>query len=99
MSGEAMTGRLGRLPDSYDSRNRNLETLSMACSLLCWQKHWKDALLTYQQAQAQIAQIPQIPNNITSDDAALQAWRDWISAGISSGARATADEREEVRIA
>ena len=35
MSDEAMTGRLSRLPDSYDSRDQNLETLSLACSLLC----------------------------------------------------------------
>jgi len=28
MSGEAMTGRLSQLPDSYDSRNWTLETLS-----------------------------------------------------------------------
>ena len=38
---------------------------------------WKDALLAYQQAQAQI------PNNLTTDDPALQAWRDRISTGIA----------------
>ncbi len=38
--------------------------------------NWKDALLAYQQAQAQI------PSNLT-DDPALQAWRDRISTGIA----------------
>jgi hypothetical protein len=41
--------------------------------------NWKDALLAYQLAQAQI------PNNLTGDDPALQALRDRISAGIALG--------------
>jgi eukaryotic-like serine/threonine-protein kinase len=38
--------------------------------------NWKDALLSYRQAQAQI------PTGVGNDDPALHAWRDRISAGI-----------------
>jgi len=62
------------------SRLQRVELLVVLGDSYARDHNWKDALLTYQQAQAQIAQMP---NNITSDDAALQAWRDRISAGIA----------------
>lgn len=40
-------------------------------------QNWKDALLAYQQAQAQL------PENLANDDPALRAWRDRISTGIA----------------
>jgi len=62
------------------SRLQRVELLVVLGDSYARDHNWKDALLTYQQAQAQIAQIP---DNITSHDAALQAWRDRISAGIA----------------
>jgi serine/threonine protein kinase len=62
------------------SRVQRVELLVVLGDSYARDHNLKDALLTYQQAQAQIVQIPK---NITSHDAALQAWRDRISADIA----------------
>jgi len=59
------------------SRLQRVESLVVLGDSYARNHNWKDALLAYQLAQAQI------PNNRTTDDPALQAWRDRISAGIA----------------
>lgn len=59
------------------SQLQRVELLVVLGDSYAREHNWKDALLAYQQAQAQI------PNNLTTDDPALQAWRDRISTGIA----------------
>ena len=65
--------------DQAGSRLQRVELLVVLGDSYAREHDWKDALLAYQQAQAQI------PNNLNTDDPALQAWRDRISAGIALG--------------
>jgi hypothetical protein len=59
------------------SRLQRVELLVVLGDSYARDHNWKDALRAYQQAQAQI------PNDLATDDSALQAWRDRISAGIA----------------
>jgi len=61
------------------SRLQRVELLVVLGDSYARDHNWKDALRAYQQAQAQI------PNNLTTDDAALQVWRDRISTDIARG--------------
>jgi len=61
------------------SRLQRVELLVVLGDSFARDHNWKNALLAYQQAQAQI------PNNLAADDPALQALRDRISAGIALG--------------
>jgi len=59
------------------SRLQRVELLVVLGDSYAREHNWKDALLAYQLAQAQF------PNNLTTDDPALQTWRDRISTGIA----------------
>jgi serine/threonine protein kinase len=61
------------------SRLQRVELLVVLGDSYAREHDWKDALRAYQQAQSQI------PNDLATDDPALQAWRDRISAGIALG--------------
>ena len=61
------------------SRLQGVESLLVLGDSYASKNNWKDALLAYQLAQAQI------PNNLTTDDPALHVLRDRISAGIALG--------------
>ena len=61
------------------SRLQRVELLVVLGDSYARNHNWKDALLAYQLAQAQI------PNSPTTDDLALQVLRDRISAGIALG--------------
>jgi eukaryotic-like serine/threonine-protein kinase len=59
------------------SQMQRVELLVVLGDSYAREHYWKDALLAYQQAQAQF------PNNLTSADPALLTWRDRISTGIA----------------
>ena len=61
------------------SQLQRVESLVVLGDSYARNHNWKDALLAYELAQAQI------PNNLTTDTSALQALRDRISAGIALG--------------
>ena len=61
------------------SQLQRVELLVVLGDSYAREHNWKDALLAYQQAQEEI------PNKLTTEDPALQAWRDRISAGIALG--------------
>ena len=65
--------------NQVSSRLQRVELLVVLGDSYARNHNWKDALLAYQLAQEQI------PNNLTTDDPALQALRDRISAGIALG--------------
>jgi serine/threonine protein kinase len=65
--------------NQVSSQLQRIELLVVLGDSYARDHNWKDALRAYQQAQAQI------PNNLTTNAAALQAWRDRISAGIAMG--------------
>ena len=67
------------LDNQVGSRLQRVESLVALGDSYARDHNWKDALLAYQLAQAQF------PNNLTTDDPALQALRDRISAGIALG--------------
>lgn len=73
--------RLARSPLTTDSEVgsplQRVELLVVLGDSYAREHNWKDALLAYQQAQAQI------PNGFAIDDPALQAWRDRIASGIA----------------
>jgi serine/threonine protein kinase len=73
---------LARSPLTTDSEVRSswlrrVELLVVLGDSYAREHNWKDALLAYQQAQAQI------PDSVANDDQALRAWRDRISIGIT----------------
>ena len=63
--------------DSFGSPLQRVELLVMLGDSYAHEHNWKDALLAYQQAQAQ---IPATDANV---EPALQAWHDRITAGIA----------------
>jgi serine/threonine protein kinase len=69
--------------DQLGSRLQRVELLVALGDSYARDHNWKDALLAYQQAQAQI------PSSLAPDSPALQSWRDRISAGIALGQQAT----------
>ncbi len=73
--------RLVRSPLTTDSevgsRLQQVELLVVLGDSYAREHNWKDALIAYQQAQAQI------PDSVANDDQALRAWRERISSGIT----------------
>jgi serine/threonine protein kinase len=63
--------------DQFGSRLQRVELLMGLGDSYAREHNWKDALLAYQQAQAQIS------NSVATDDPALRAWRDRIVADIT----------------
>jgi serine/threonine protein kinase len=63
--------------DQFGSRLQRVELLVGLGDSYAREHNWKDALLAYQQAQAQIS------NSVATDDPALRAWRDRIVADIT----------------
>jgi serine/threonine protein kinase len=71
--------RLARSPLATDqsvSRPQRVELLVALGDSFAQEQNWKDALLAYHQAQAQL------PDGVAKDDPAMRIWRDRISAGI-----------------
>jgi serine/threonine protein kinase len=73
--------RWGRPPlttdNQFGSRLQRVELLVVLGDSYAREHSWKDALLAYQQAPAQI------PDSVANDDQALRAWRERISTGIT----------------
>jgi eukaryotic-like serine/threonine-protein kinase len=63
--------------NQFGSRLQRVELLVVLGDSYAQEHNWKDALLAYQQAQAQI------PGGADNDDSALHALRDRISTGIT----------------
>ena len=59
------------------SRLQRVELLVVLGESYAREHNWKDALVAYQQAQAQL------PNSVANEESALHAWRDRISTGIT----------------
>jgi serine/threonine protein kinase len=76
-------GRMTMAPSAFpaddpsSSRLQRVELLVTLGDSYAGEHNWKDALLDYQQAQAQI------PSGDTNVDSALHAWRDRIAAGMT----------------
>lgn len=76
-SGTRWAGSRFTTDNQSGSRLQRVELLVVLGDSYAREHDWKDALLAYHQAQAQIT------DSVPNDDPALHAWRDRISTGIT----------------
>jgi eukaryotic-like serine/threonine-protein kinase len=76
-SGTRLAGSPLSTESEVGSHLQRVELLVVLGDSYAREHNWKDALLAYLQAQAQI------PDSVANDDSALHAWRDRISTGIT----------------